>query len=119
MSRLLLVDDNRGDSDLFTLAVEEAGWQPDLAVAEDGIAALRLLEAACRDGTTPDLAIIDLNMPRMNGWELLARMREIDACQSIHRVILTSSPVEADCERARGTTGGKLKALHETRADVY
>ncbi|MBA3846828.1 MAG: response regulator [Planctomycetes bacterium] len=93
---VMLVDDNIGDVNLMRLAIEEIGWGVHVTAAADGLDALAFLDG----DVVPDLMVIDLNMPRMNGWELLDRMLEDDGLRDIRRVVLTSSPVPDDASRA-------------------
>ncbi|HYE05677.1 MAG TPA: response regulator [Planctomycetota bacterium] len=97
---LLIVDDSEGDLGLMRLAIDEIGWGVEVATASDGVDALERLHDATDGAANPDLMVIDLNMPRMNGWELLDRLQSREF-HGIRRVVLTSSSVPADCSRAQ------------------
>ncbi len=95
---ILLVEDEPADVHLVRLALREGRVLCNLRHAADGIEALELLRQ--RDGADamprPDLILLDLNMPRMNGREFLAEMKADPALTSIPVVVLTTSDVERD-----------------------
>jgi DNA-binding response OmpR family regulator len=90
---LLLVDDSGDDLELMRLAIREIGWKPQLAVALDGVEAMIALARNVEAHHLPDAVIIDLNMPRVNGWELLAYLGHREY-ERVRRVVLTSSSVD-------------------------
>jgi len=95
--QLLLVEDNPGDVDLVREALRELPC--DLAVAGDGVAAIeRLREASSRQKPAglPDLILLDLNVPKMSGREVLAFVKGADALRHIPVVVLSSSRAERD-----------------------
>jgi len=91
---VLLVDDSPGDVRLTREAFHAANPAVTISVASDGVEAMDLLagEAPLR----PDLILLDLNMPRMDGREVLARIKADDALRIIPTIILTTSAAEAD-----------------------
>jgi CheY-like chemotaxis protein len=95
---ILLVEDNAGDAELMRLALAEA--RPDclLRVAGDGEEALALLNA----GHVPDLVLLDLNLPRLSGHEVLADLRGSDQprLRRLPVVVLTSSSAPEDVQRS-------------------
>lgn len=100
---ILMVEDNPGDVHLTLQALREARLDNEVRVVGDGESALRLLGAgrfADRDGVRPDLILLDLNLPRKNGHEVLAAIRETPATRAIPVVILTSSQRDADVARS-------------------
>ncbi|HYE04121.1 MAG TPA: response regulator [Planctomycetota bacterium] len=96
---VLLVDDNPGDRQLTRIAFDEARVDAEFIEVSDGIEALVTLQGLLKTGRVPKLAIVDLNMPRMNGWELLAKLKG-SAFQRMWRVAFTGSRSAIDCERA-------------------
>lgn len=95
---VLLVEDSPGDVRLTREAFREANMAIDLHVASDGVEALAFL---CQEGghanrPRPDLILLDLNLPRMDGREVLAQIKANDSLKSIPTVILTTSDSEAD-----------------------
>jgi chemotaxis family two-component system response regulator Rcp1 len=94
---IFLAEDNPGDVDLLRVALEEHSVDCELLVAADGEKALRFLEDIGA-GTLgcPALAILDLNLPKKTGREVLQRMRENPAWKSVPVVILSSSDSEKD-----------------------
>ena len=96
--RLLLVEDSPGDVRLTREAFRDAKTPINLNVAFDGVDALAFLrrEGAHVGAPRPDLILLDLNLPRMDGREVLARIKEDDDLRSIPTIILTTSEAEAD-----------------------
>jgi|SRR5580698_8758520 chemotaxis family two-component system response regulator Rcp1 len=96
---ILLAEDNPGDVFLVRRALEKHGLQDvELVVVEDGQAAFRYIEAVDADDSlfSPDLALLDLNLPRATGSRILIRIRESRRCSSIPIIIVTSSDSPLD-----------------------
>lgn len=99
MSRtVLLVEDSPGDVRLTQEAFRDADPSIDLRVAADGVEAMAFLR---RQGVhavapRPDFILLDLNLPKMDGREVLAHIKEDDDLKTIPTVILTTSDAEAD-----------------------
>lgn len=90
---ILLVEDNEGDVELTREALEESELKSELHVAMDGEEALKfLLQSEGYEGKPkPDLILLDLNLPRLSGLEVLKTIKEKDSLKLIPTVILTSS----------------------------
>ncbi|MCW2834479.1 MAG: transcriptional regulator [Nocardioides sp.] len=97
LMRILLVEDSLADVELTLDALRDAKVANDVTVVRDGAAALEHLRAS--PGDTPDLVILDLNLPRMTGHEVLAAMRKDEALRRIPVAVLTTSSAEADVEK--------------------
>lgn len=99
---ILLVEDNPGDVELTTLAFEESQLQVHLNVVEDGVAALDFLHrhSVYAKAPNPDLVLLDLNLPRKSGHEVLAEIKADKNLRRIPVVILTTSLAEEDILRA-------------------
>jgi two-component system, chemotaxis family, response regulator Rcp1 len=95
---ILLVEDNLGDVRLTQEALKEGKIRNELSIAKDGVEALQLLkqEGEFADASRPDLILLDLNMPRKDGRELLADIKADPELRSIPVVILTTSTDEGD-----------------------
>ncbi|MGI8550888.1 MAG: response regulator [Dehalococcoidia bacterium] len=95
---ILLVEDNPGDVILTQEALYEAKIRNNLNVAVDGVEALEYLrhEGAFANAVEPDVILMDLNMPRMGGREVLEEVEEDPALKHIPVFILTSSASERD-----------------------
>lgn len=95
---ILLVEDNPDDVELTMEALTESKVENKPHVARDGVEALAFLrkEGASADAPTPDVIFLDLNMPRMNGRELLAELKADVKLRHIPVVILTTSKAEED-----------------------
>ncbi len=96
--QVLLVEDSPGDVRLTQEAFREARRSVQVHVASDGLEAMAFLR---RDGTytnapRPDLILLDLNLPKMDGREVLARIKGDDRFKTIPTVILTTSESEVD-----------------------
>ncbi len=96
--RLMLVEDNPGDVRLFRWALEHAKISCELMVLEDGGAALALVdrENQAPAPSVPDLVVLDLNLPKASGKEVLAAMRDTAAFSQVPVVIWTSSKAMSD-----------------------
>jgi chemotaxis family two-component system response regulator Rcp1 len=95
---VLLVEDSPGDVRLTQEVFRDANGSIHLHVASDGVEAMEFLR---REGThvnapRPDLILLDLNLPRMDGREVLAQIKEDSRLKTIPTVILTTSVAEAD-----------------------
>ena len=93
---VLLVEDSPGDVRLTQEAFRESNVQ--LHVAADGVEAMAFLrhEGGYRGAPRPDLILLDLNLPRMDGREVLAQIKADHSLKTIPTVILTTSESEAD-----------------------
>jgi len=107
---ILLVEDNPGDVHLTKSALREARIANTVHTVHDGEAALRFLrrEGEHADAVRPDLVILDLNLPRKDGHQVLAEMREDPLTKAIPVVVLTSSERAAD-----------VAAAYELQANCY
>ncbi len=95
---ILLVEDNPGDVRLTQEALGEAKVRNNLAVARDGVEALSYLrrEPPFEDATRPDLVLLDLNLPRKDGREVLAEIKADPVLRRLPVVVLTTSSAEKD-----------------------
>jgi CheY-like chemotaxis protein len=99
---ILMVEDDPGDVRLTREALKGSKLLHSLNVVEDGVAALDYLRrnAPYQDAVRPDLVLLDLNLPKKDGREVLAAMKQDDALRAIPVVILTTSQAEEDVLRA-------------------
>jgi chemotaxis family two-component system response regulator Rcp1 len=97
-AELLLVEDNYGDVLLTREAFRNAKLRNNLAVAGDGEEAFRMLrrEGQYVDQPRPDLILLDLNLPRMDGREVLAALAEDPDLKLIPVIVMTSSSSDID-----------------------
>ncbi len=95
---VLLVEDNPGDVRLTREAFREANMLIHLHVASDGVEAMEFVrrEAAHADAPRPDLILLDLNLPKMDGREVLAQIKGDESLKTIPTIILTTSGAQAD-----------------------
>lgn len=96
--QVLLVEDSPGDVRLTQEAFRDANMSIELHVATDGVEAMAFLrkEGIYAKAPRPDFILLDLNLPRMDGREVLTQIKESQALRTIPTVILTTSDAQAD-----------------------
>lgn len=99
---ILMVEDNPGDIRLTREAMKEGKLNNRLSVVNDGVAAMAFLhrEGSFADAPPPDLILLDLNLPKKDGREVLAEIKADPALRRIPVVVLTTSQAEQDVLRA-------------------
>ena len=99
---VLLVEDDPGDVLMTREAFAENKVANRLTVVSDGVSAMSFLrkEGEYTDVPTPDLVLLDLNLPRMDGREVLSAMKSDESLRSIPVVVLTTSEAEEDVLRS-------------------
>jgi CheY-like chemotaxis protein len=99
---ILLVEDNKGDIGLITEFFNDSESIINLHIAEDGEEAIRFLcgKDHILGSTLPDIIILDLNLPKKDGREVLKEIKENNDLKSIPVIILTTSSAEKDILRA-------------------
>jgi two-component system, chemotaxis family, response regulator Rcp1 len=99
---VLLVEDSPGDVRLTREAFRDANPAIHLNVAADGVEAMAFLQrqGAHVHAPRPDLILLDLNLPKMDGREVLAHIKEDEGLKTIPTVILTTSVAEADIAKS-------------------
>lgn len=105
--RVLLVEDNEGDVEMTRCALSESRPQCKLSIANDGVAALELL-SKLGDISLPQLIMLDLNMPRMDGRQFLEHVKAEPHFKVIPVVMLTSSESPDD-----------IRSCYERHASCY
>jgi CheY-like chemotaxis protein len=98
LAEILLVEDNEGDIELTKLAFKNAKFRNNLSVAEDGDKALDILfkRNGYEDFISPDIILLDLNLPLTDGREVLERIKADDKLKRIPVIVLTSSKADND-----------------------
>ncbi len=89
--RILIVDDNPGDIELVRIAFEMAGLPVVIESVSDGIEAMRLLSTVARDKALPAMVLLDLNMPRANGFEVLDFMCVRHLVDQVPVIVMSTS----------------------------
>jgi two-component system, chemotaxis family, response regulator Rcp1 len=99
---ILLVEDNPGDVLLTREAFDEGEYAPRLSVVEDGVEALQFLhrQGKYSSAPRPRLILLDLNLPRKDGRELLAELKQDPDLSEIPIIVLTTSEADQDIRRA-------------------
>lgn len=93
MPRVLLVEDNEMNRDMLSRRLTRRGF--DIVVAEDGIEGVRLASEA-----QPDLILLDMSLPGLDGWEVARRLKADAATHAIPIIALTAHAMAGDRERA-------------------
>lgn len=95
---ILLVEDNPGDVRLTLEALRESRIANRVTVAQDGAEALEIVRGRGPTGSEPrpDLILLDLNLPKVNGFEVLEKLKNDHACRRIPIIVFTSSKAEQD-----------------------
>ncbi|EQD79184.1 response regulator [Ferrovum myxofaciens] len=101
-AEFLLVEDNPGDVRLTKEALAESKLYNNLNVVPDGLEALRFLrqEAPYENAPRPDVILLDLNLPKIDGREVLATIKSTPEFKRIPVVVISSSEAEADILRS-------------------
>ena len=99
---VLLVEDNPGDVRLAKEALREGLVPKNIHVAQDGVEAVKFLRAKSRNGGSqiPDLVLLDLNLPKKSGHEVLAEIRSDEKLRHTAVIIFSSSAAEPDIRQA-------------------
>ena len=93
MAKILLVEDNDMNRDMLTRRLERRGYQ--VVIATDGDQGVRLAQAEA-----PDLILIDMSLPVLDGWEATRQLRAMPATQAIPIIALTAHAMAGDREKA-------------------
>jgi len=101
---ILLVEDNAGDARLLKEAFRDIDTPCNISVVKDGVDALRFLyrQDEFFSSPRPDLILLDLNLPRKDGREVLADVKQNESVKSIPVIVLTTSSSEKDIQTAYG-----------------
>ena len=99
--KILLVEDNSDDALLTQRALQKTDYHVLIDIAEDGVEAIEYLYHIYYSGlTVPDLIILDLNLPKADGFEVLKKIRSEKKTKAVPVIILTSSREEKDIRLA-------------------
>ena len=124
--KLLVVEDNENDILLLQHALRQINLQIPIVVARDGEEAISVLKHSYATNSSPNLLLLDLNMPKYDGFEVLQWIRAQPNLRRLIVIIFTTSTLSADVSRAyelgansylvkpfdNESLGGLLKALH-------
>ena len=96
--RVLLIDDDRDDAEIFSDALKESGVSDTFDYFDDGIKALSNLTNAAM---LPDIIFLDINMPSISGWECLREIKNLASLQHIPIVMYSTSNLQNEGISAR------------------
>ena len=99
---ILLVEDSPSDTEFTLAALEDAKMRNRVSTVEDGVQAMAFLRRQGKyvDAPRPDVILLDLNLPRKDGRQVLAEIKADEDLKSIPVVVLTASPEEQDMLKA-------------------
>lgn len=126
LKSILIIDDNEADNFLHKMVIDKMGITERVDIVNDGVQALEFLKN--ENQLTPDLIFLDINMPKMDGWEFLEHYQLLDPAQKSKAIILmlTTSENPKDRERAlriEEVKGYEIKPLEQAKIerilDVY
>lgn len=102
MAHILLVEDNEGDIVLTLDAFEESKIKTDISVVRNGQEAIDFLfqQGDYKDARRPDLILLDINIPILNGLEVLQKIKQNETLKKIPVIILTTSDHQRDINNA-------------------
>jgi CheY-like chemotaxis protein len=117
---ILLVEDNPHDARLIRELLDETGLPLDITTVSDGEKAIMMMEQVIEGGRGPDLVLLDLNLPKKNGHEVLEFIRSKEAIAHACVVIYTGSRSPDDDRRARRNkvNGYLVKPMGAKEMDV-
>lgn len=113
--RILLVDDNPDEIDVAVRALNRRGFGDAVSVAHDGQEALEALgvePSKPTAGLRPSVIFLDLKMPRVDGWEVLRRIRESEVAADVPVVVLSSSDRTDDIRRCYALGANSFLVKH-------
>lgn len=94
---MFIVEDDDGDQMMTSRALK--GLAKSTEIAKDGAAAIERIEELCAAGRAPDVILLDLKLPLLNGFEVLQRLMQNGVASKIPVVVFSSSDVDSDRER--------------------
>jgi CheY-like chemotaxis protein len=99
---IMLIDDDEADTYYHKIIIKETGLAKEVLIAENGVEALGMLK---EESKRPDIIFVDINMPKMNGWEFLEAYNNLDikGKKSIIVAMLTTSVNPSDRDKATKT----------------
>lgn len=99
MANILLVEDNRGDIVVVRLSLQKHRIEHTLQVVNDGDDALNYIARMGQNVPFPDLLLLDLNLPKVDGADVLRAFRRRPDCAHVPVIVLTSSDAQSDREQ--------------------
>ncbi len=106
LKRVLIIEDNEADVFLVRLALSRAGAECEIETCEDGEKAqARLRQLGSDDFPCPDLLLLDLNLPKVNGDKVLEEFRREGCCPATPVIVMTSSDSPIERERVQNLGG--------------
>jgi CheY-like chemotaxis protein len=121
LPHIVLIEDNEADIYLLKLALRESGIEfrmTQFLNGDDALLSLNLVPSRDDDSRVPDLILLDLNIPRSDGFEVIGKLRENPRLAGVPMAIVTSSPSPEDRARA-GLLGATTYIQKATQLDAF
>ncbi len=100
--RVLIVEDNNADARLVRALIEETGFPTQITTVGDGEKAIQMMESAAKgEGPEPDLVLLDINLPKKNGYEVLSSIKDYAHMAHIFIAMCSGSSSCEDIRRSR------------------
>lgn len=100
--RVLIVEDNKADARLVRALVEETGMPTEITLVSDGEKAIQVMEEAAHgEWPKPDLVLLDINLPKKNGHEVLASIRDCECLSNTFVAMCSGSSSSEEISRCR------------------
>jgi CheY-like chemotaxis protein len=117
---MLLVEDNPADVFFVRAALQHEGIESEILVANDGEKAIQFVEAAEANPAAPcpQVVLLDLNLPRTSGTDVLRRLRKSSRCANVPVIVVTSSDAPSDREEVE-SLGASRYFLKPQNIDEY
>jgi CheY-like chemotaxis protein len=113
---ILLIEDNDGDAFLISELLRDVGVPMNITIASDGQIALDILnkDKGHSTASTPDFVVLDLNLPNVNGFDVLRRIRTSPSLRTLPVVVMTGSlnPEDEALARSIGVADYRIKPAH-------
>lgn len=120
LNTILLVDDDDATNFMNGMLIEDMGITRELLVTRNGLEAIKLIQKRCQNEGCPDLVLLDINMPVMNGFEFLEAYEQLEhVCkQSVVIVMLTTSLNPKDMHKVQQVSIDKFLNKPLTEEDL-
>src|ERR1700735_218430 len=99
MLRIAMAEDNPADARMMRMALEQAGIPIEVTVLTDGLKAMEYLRARGKEAPCCDVLLLDLNLPRLSGYEVLEQIKSSEELKSLPVIVMSGSSDPTDVNR--------------------